>query len=66
MDLWPEDLPPPPEVLRERASAAAGLLSLLTDRIDAVVLDAARWLRVVSNMATRIETRTSELEGQVR
>jgi len=52
VDLWPEDLPPPPEVLRERASAAAGLLSLLTDRIDAVVLDAARWLRVVSNMAT--------------
>ena len=52
VDLWPEELPPPRAVLLERVQGIDGLLSLLTDRIDVEVLDAAGpGLRVVSNFA---------------
>lgn len=50
-EIWPEDLPPPPEVLREKVQHCDGLLSLLTDHIDAALLDAAPRLKVVSNFA---------------
>ena len=49
--VWPEELPPPRDVLLREAAAADGLLALLTDRIDAELLDAAPRLRVVSNVA---------------
>jgi glyoxylate reductase len=51
VDVWPDPLPPPPDALRERAAGAQGLLSLLTDRVDAALLDAAPNLRVVANLA---------------
>ena len=51
VDLWDSDIPPDVDSLRERAAQAAGLFCLLTDRIDAALLDAAPSLRVVSNMA---------------
>jgi len=49
--VWPEELPPPRDVLLREAAAADGLLTLLTDRIDAELMDTAPRLRVVSNMA---------------
>jgi len=48
---WEERLPPPPERLRALVADADGLLCLLTDTIDAALLDAAPNLRVVSNLA---------------
>ena len=51
LDLWDDDLPPPPETLRMRASDADALICLLTDRIDESLLDAAPGVRVISNMA---------------
>jgi glyoxylate reductase len=45
------DLPPPYDVLRARVADCDGLVSLLTDRIDAGLLDAAPRLKVVSNYA---------------
>ena len=51
LDVWPERLPPPPDVLRERARRAHGLLCLLTDRIDADLIGACPDLRVISNYA---------------
>ncbi len=51
VDVWPEDLPPPPEVLRERVADVEGLLSLLTEKIDTSVLDAAPNLKVIANYA---------------
>src|SRR6267378_957805 len=51
IDLWPEQLPPPYEVLRNRVKDCDGLVSLLTDRIDGPLLDAAPRLKVVSNFA---------------
>jgi glyoxylate reductase len=52
VDVWEGDLPPPPGELRGKASRCSGLLTLLTDRVDAELLGAAPGLRVVSNMAT--------------
>lgn len=51
VDVWPERLPPPPDELRKRVKDCDGLVSLLTDRIDAALLDSAPRLKVVSNFA---------------
>lgn len=51
MELWPEELPPPYEVLLEKVRNVEGLLSMLTDRIDATLMAAAPRLKVVSNLA---------------
>ncbi len=51
VEVWPEDLPPPPDVLRERVASVEGLLPLLTERIDDSVLDAAPNLKVIANYA---------------
>jgi glyoxylate reductase len=50
-EVWPEQLPPPYELIREKIRECEGLVSLLTDRIDANLLDAAPRLKVVSNFA---------------
>jgi glyoxylate reductase len=51
VDEWPGDLPPGPEELRDRARAADGLLTLVTDPVDAALIDACPNLRAVANMA---------------
>ncbi|MCD6299611.1 MAG: hypothetical protein J7L78_00345, partial [Dehalococcoidales bacterium] len=51
MELWPEELPPPYEVILEKAKNIDGLLSLLTDKIDANLMKSAPKLKVISNMA---------------
>jgi glyoxylate reductase len=51
VDEWPGDMPPGPDELRAGVASADGLLSLVTDRIDAAVLDAAPRLRAIANMA---------------
>lgn len=51
-EIWPQELPPSREILLERVRGVDGLLCLLTDRIDAEVMDAAGpGLKVVSNHA---------------
>jgi glyoxylate reductase len=49
VDVWDGRLPPHPTELRERAAGADGLLSMVTDRVDAALLDAAPRLRVIAN-----------------
>ncbi len=52
VEVWTEELPPPREVLLEKVRGRDGLLCLLTDRIDAAVMDAAGpSLKVISNLA---------------
>ena len=51
VDVWPERLPPPYEELRRRTADADGLLSLLTDRVDAELIDASPKLRAIANYA---------------
>lgn len=51
-DIWPGELPPGRETLLERVRGVDGLLCLLTDRIDAGLMDAAGpGLKVISNHA---------------
>jgi glyoxylate reductase len=52
VDLWADELPPPRDELLRRAAGTDGILSLLTDRVDDELLDAAGpQLKVVSNFA---------------
>ena len=48
---WEGELPPPREVILENVADGDGLLSLLTDKIDAEVMDKAPRLKVISNCA---------------
>ncbi|MDQ2934101.1 MAG: D-glycerate dehydrogenase, partial [Chloroflexota bacterium] len=52
LDLWGDDLPPPRDELLRHVVGKEALLTLLTDRVDAQLLDAAGpQLKVVSNYA---------------
>ncbi len=56
LDVWPNDFPPSRESLLARVAGIDGLICLITDRIDAQVLDAAgRQLKVVSQMAVGVD-----------
>ncbi len=53
--VWPDRLPPPREELLKAVAGCGGLVTLLSDRIDAEVFDAAGPnLRVVSNYAVGV------------
>ena len=51
VDLWDSDLPPDPDILLDHVREAEGLLCLLTDRVDKALIQQAKSLRVISNMA---------------
>lgn len=52
VDLWPGDLPPSREEMLNHAAGIDGILCLLTDKIDAQLLEATGpQLKVISNMA---------------
>jgi lactate dehydrogenase-like 2-hydroxyacid dehydrogenase len=51
VDVWPERLPPSYEELSARTAAVEGLLALLTDRVDAALIEHCPRLRVISNYA---------------
>src|SRR5690349_8963895 len=52
VDLWQEELPPSHEELLKHIQGVEGILSLLTDQIDAELMDAAgKQLKVISNHA---------------
>ncbi|MBI5648886.1 MAG: D-glycerate dehydrogenase [Chloroflexi bacterium] len=51
MQVWQDELPPPRAVMLREARANDGLVTLLTDKIDAELMDANPRLLVVSNHA---------------
>jgi glyoxylate reductase len=51
VDVWQGELPPSREELLARAHGAEGLITLLTEQVDAELLDALPALKVVSNYA---------------
>ena len=55
LEVWPGDAAPPPAALREATREAEGLLCLLTDTVDAVLLDACPRLRVVSSCSVGVD-----------
>ena len=54
VDVWPDQLPPSANELRGRVADCDGLVSLLTDRVEAVLLAVAPKLKVVSNFAVGV------------
>ena len=51
-EVWPDELPPPPEVMLEKSRGVDGILCLLTDKIDGEFMDAVGpQLKVISQIA---------------
>ncbi len=55
VEVWPEELPPPPEVLREKSAQVDALLTNVMDRIDGPLLDAAPGLKVISQLSVGLD-----------
>jgi glyoxylate reductase len=55
VEVWPEQLPPGKDELMARAPELEGLLSLLTDPVDAELIAAAPRLRAISNYAVGVD-----------
>ncbi|MGB9831328.1 MAG: glyoxylate reductase, partial [Fervidicoccus fontis] len=51
VEVWPEYWAPPREILLEKVKNIDGLVSLLTDKIDAELLDKAKNLKIISQYA---------------
>jgi len=51
VDLWPDRLPPAYEELAARAAGVEGLLTTLTDQVDAALIEHCPYLSVISNYA---------------
>jgi glyoxylate reductase len=66
VEVWPGQLPPTPEELAGHVHIAEGLLSLLSDRIDADLIARAPRLRAISNYAVgydNIDLRAAAARG---
>ena len=50
-EIWPEYAPPPKKTIIEKAAKVDALATLLSDKIDAEVFDAAPKLRIVAQLA---------------
>ncbi|MDH7564134.1 MAG: glyoxylate reductase [Candidatus Bathyarchaeota archaeon] len=50
-EVWPEYAPPPKKVIVEKVRNVEGLVSLLSDKIDSEVFNAAPKLKIVSQLA---------------
>lgn len=51
VEIWPENAPIPYETLRSKAKDASALITMLSDKIDAELLENSPNLKVVSNYA---------------
>ncbi len=54
LDIWESHLPPSPDELRARCQSCEGLVSMLTDKLDAAFFEAVPGLRVVSQYAVGV------------
>ena len=55
LEVWPEENPPLPQQLREKAADAHGLLTNVMDRVDAELLDAAPQLTAISQISVGLD-----------
>lgn len=51
IEVWEDELPPARELILEKIGELDGILSLLTDKMDPVVMDRAKKLKVIANYA---------------
>ena len=54
VQIWDEEYPPPYETILENISEKEGLLCLLTDKIDAALIDAAPSAKGDQPMCSRV------------
>lgn len=54
-EYWPEKTPPPYEVLLKKTQMVDGLISMLTDPIDKKVIEGAKNLKVISQVAVGVD-----------
>lgn len=55
VEYWPKETPPPHDILVEKSRAIDGLITLLTDPIDQVVINNAQNLKVISQAAVGVD-----------
>lgn len=55
VEVWPEELPPSPQVLANKIANADGVLTTIMDRVDASLLDRAPRLKVISQLAVGLD-----------
>jgi glyoxylate reductase len=65
VEVWPERLPPDREELLARAPELEGLLTMLTDAVDAELVEAAPRLRAISNYAVCVDNVDLEAAGGI-
>jgi glyoxylate reductase len=63
VDIWPERLPPEYAELRRRTAEVDGLLSMLTDRVDAELMDGSPQLKAIANYAVGYDNVDVEAAG---
>ena len=51
VDVWEDYAPPPPDKLSARAAGCVAIVTMVSDRVDAALLNAAPTLKVIANMA---------------
>src|SRR3954468_4078795 len=64
VDVWDDNAPPPRDVLLERAANADALLTIITEKVDAELFDAAPSVKAVANLA--VGTDNIDLEEAAR
>ena len=64
VDVWLEEMPPPPDVLRDRLREAEAALTLVTDPVGPDLLAACPRLRVVANMAVGYDNVDAEAAAE--
>ena len=55
LEVWPDELPPPPAVLVDKIGDVDGILTNIMDRVDSNLLDAGPRLKVVSQVAVGVD-----------
>lgn len=55
MEVWPDEYPPSPDVLRQKLADKDGVLSNIMDRMDGPTMDAAPNLKVISQLAVGLD-----------
>lgn len=55
VELWDDEMPPPPGELLERCRHTDAVLSMVTDRFDAAAIEALPRLGVISNLAVGVD-----------
>ena len=55
VEYWPEETPPPHDILLEKTRRVDGLITLLTDPVDKAVINNAQNLKVISQVAVGVD-----------